>query len=65
MGGEASNLVTKTLGGNDGDLRGKTLVGLEVEGETRIVLFDKVAGGTLDRLGANTTLYECKQIQKY
>lgn len=56
MGGEPSNLVTETLGGNNGDLGGKTLVGLEVEGEARVVLFDKVAGGTLDRLGADTTL---------
>ena len=53
MGGETSNLVAKTLGWDDGDFRGKALVGLEVEGETGVVLFDKVARGT-----ASLSLYE-------
>ena len=57
MGGETSNLVTKTLGGDDGNLGGDLLVGLEVQGKTRVVLLDEDLGGTLDSLGTNTTLY--------
>lgn len=56
MGGKTGNLVTETLGGDDGNLTGQTLVGLEVQGQARVVLFDKDTGGLLDRLGANTTL---------
>lgn len=56
MSGEASNLVTKALTTTDGDLREEALVGLKVEGEARIVLFNEEARGLLDRLGADTTL---------
>ena len=57
MSGETGDLITKTLGWDDGDFRGKAFVGLEVEGETRVVLFDKVARSTLDCLCTNTTLH--------
>jgi hypothetical protein len=41
MGCEASYLVAKTLGGDDGNLSSYALVGLEVEGEARVVFFNK------------------------
>ena len=63
VGGKACNLVAKTLGGDDGDLGGETLVGLEVEGETGVVLFDKVAGGTLHCLCADTTLRKHEYLE--
>ena len=37
---EASDLVAKTLGGDDGDILGDALVGREVEGEAGVVLLD-------------------------
>jgi hypothetical protein len=39
--GETSNLVAKTLGGNDGNLVADLLVGLEIESKTGVVLLDK------------------------
>lgn len=57
MGGETGNLVAKTLGADDSDLIADALVGLEVEGEARVVLFNQDAGGFLDGLGSDATLY--------
>jgi hypothetical protein len=37
VGSEAGNLVAQTLGRDDGDLIADFLVGLEVEGEARVV----------------------------
>ena len=45
-----SYLVAQTLGGNDGDLIAKTLVGLEVQGELRVVTLNDDLGGLLDGL---------------
>lgn len=56
VGGEAGNLVAKALRGDDGDLTGDALVGLEVEGEAGIVLLNEHAGCPLDSLGANAAL---------
>jgi hypothetical protein len=57
MGGEAGNLVAQTLATADGDFSEQTLVRLEVESETRVVLFNEEAGSLLDRLSADTTLW--------
>lgn len=54
MGGETSNLVTHTLGGGDGNLINKTLVGVEVESKTGVVLLDDSTCGLLDGLGADS-----------
>ena len=56
MGGEPSNLVTHTLGGGDGDLIDDTLVGVEIESETGVVLLDDGTCGFLDGLGADSLL---------
>jgi hypothetical protein len=56
VGGETSNLVTETLGLNDGDLVKDLLVDLEVESKTRIVLFNDYTRSLLDSLGSNATL---------
>jgi hypothetical protein len=57
VGGETGDLVAETLGGDDGNLGGDLLVGLEVQGETRVVLLDQDLGGSLDSLGTNATLF--------
>ena len=54
--GEASNLVAKTLGRDDGNLLSDLLVQLEVHGEARIVLLDEHPSGLLDSLGPDTSL---------
>jgi hypothetical protein len=56
VGGEPSNLVTHTLGGGDGDLIDDTLVGVEIESETGVVLLDDGTCGFLDGLGADSLL---------
>lgn len=55
VGGETSDLVAKTLRGDDGDLIADLLVGVEVESKTRVVLLDHNARSTLDGLGANAS----------
>ena len=45
-----SYLVAETLGGNDGDLIAKALVGLEVERQLGVVTLDDDLGGPLDCL---------------
>ena len=57
VGGETGNLVTEALAGDDGNLGGQTLVGLEIEGEARVVLLDKDTTGLLDGLCADATLH--------
>lgn len=44
------NLVAETLGGNDGDLIAKALVGLEVESQLGVVTLDDDLGRLLDGL---------------
>ena len=53
---KAGNLVAERLGGDDSDLVNHSLVGVEVQRKTRVVLLDDDPGGLLDRLGANATL---------
>ena len=50
------DLVPQFLGGDDGDLLTYPLVGVEVEGETGVVLLDDDPSGLLDGLGPDTTL---------
>ena len=45
-----SNLVAKTLGGDDSDFIANAFVGLEVEGELGVVSLDDDLGGLLDSL---------------
>ena len=54
--GLVTDLVTKTLRSNYGDLIADTLVGLEIEGEFGVVPFDNDLGRFLDCLRANATL---------
>jgi hypothetical protein len=54
VGDEASNLVSHALGGNDGNLAGNSLVGVEVEGQTRVVLLDDDPRGLLNGLCSDT-----------
>ena len=42
--GETGDLVAKALGWDDGDILGDALVGVEVEGQARVVLLDDDAG---------------------
>ena len=61
VGGEASNLVTQTLGGDLSDLADDLLVGGEVDGELSVVLLDDHASGLLDGLSSDATLFIFKQ----
>lgn len=45
-----SHLVAKTLRGDDSDFIANALVGLEVEGELRVVSLNDDLGGLLDSL---------------
>ena len=54
MGGESGNLVTHALGGGDGDFIDDTLVGVEVESKTGVVLLDDGTCGFLDGFGADS-----------
>jgi hypothetical protein len=56
VGREACDLVAETLGGDNGDFIGNLFVGLKVECEAGVVLFNEDARGFLDGLGANTAL---------
>lgn len=44
VGDEASDLVSHALGRNDGNLGSHSLVGVEIEGQARIVLLDDDPG---------------------
>ena len=55
VGSVTSDLVAKTLGGNDGDLITDTLVGLEVEGQLGVVTLDDDLSRALDCLGTDAT----------
>lgn len=54
MGDEACNLVSHSLGRNDGDLTGDLLVGVEVIGQLRVVLLDDDSGRLLDGLSSDS-----------
>lgn len=57
-----TDLIAKTLGGNDCDLITDTLVGLEVEGKFGVVALDDDLGGFLDRLGGCQSCPKTDQI---
>mmetsp|Transcript_58980 Transcript_58980/g.95345 ORF Transcript_58980/g.95345 Transcript_58980/m.95345 type:complete len:226 (-) Transcript_58980:838-1515(-) len=57
MRGEASNLVAKALGRDDGNILSDLLVGLEIMSQTGVVLLDENTCCLLDGLGANATLH--------
>ena len=50
-----SDLVSESLGRNDGDLLGDALVDVEVGGQAGVVFLDDVASSLLDSVGADTT----------
>lgn len=50
-----THLVAQTLASDDGDFIADALVGLEVEGETRVVALDDDFGGAFDGLGTDAT----------
>lgn len=52
VGGESSNLVSKTLGRNDGNLIADLLVGVEIESKTGVVLLDNNSRSSLDGFGS-------------
>jgi hypothetical protein len=52
-------LVAKTLGSNDCDFIAETLVGLEIESETRVISFDNDLGRLFDGLCSNATHVCC------
>ena len=47
-------LVAERLGGDDGNLLNDPLVGVEVEGELRVVLLNDDTSSLLDGLGSDT-----------
>ena len=47
-------LVAERLGGDDGNLLDDPLVGVEVEGELRVILLDDDSSSLLDGLGSDT-----------
>ncbi len=62
MGGEPSNLVPEALGGDDSNLIANLLVGLEIQSQTGVVLFNNEPGGLFDCLGSDATLKEKKAL---
>tara|TARA_B110000046_G_C12866439_1_gene344099 strand:- start:316 stop:651 length:336 start_codon:yes stop_codon:yes gene_type:complete len=53
--GETGDLVAKALGWDDGDILGDALVGVEVEGQARVVLLDDDAGRLRIEEGGDAT----------
>lgn len=51
------NLVAQGLGRDDGHLLADALVGVEVHGQSSVVLLDDDLGGLLDSLRTNATLH--------
>lgn len=56
VGGVTSNLVSESLRLDLGDLRGQSLVGLEVQSQLWVKSFDQNLRGSLDSLSSNATL---------
>ncbi len=50
------DLVSELLARNNSDLLADSLVGVEVQSETSVVLFDEGLGRLLDSLGSNASL---------
>lgn len=53
MSGESGDLVSQSLGGDNGDLFEDLLVRMEVEGHARVVALDDLTGRFLHGFGAN------------
>lgn len=56
VGGVTGNLVSQLLGLDDSDLRGQSLVGLEVEGQLGVESLNEHLGGSLHGLSSDTAL---------
>lgn len=56
MGGVTSDLVSESLRLDLSDLRGQSLVGLEVEGQLWVESLDQHLGSSLDSFSSNATL---------
>lgn len=56
VGGVTSDLVSESLGLDLSDLRGESLVGLEVQSKLWVVLLNEDLGGSLNGLSSNSTL---------
>jgi hypothetical protein len=54
VGDETRNLVSHSLGRKDGNITDNSLVGVEVQGQARVVLLDDRSGGLLDGLISDT-----------
>jgi hypothetical protein len=63
VGNISSNLVSKTLGGDDGNITADLLVDVEVKGQLGVVLLDNDASSLLDGLGSNAALLFQKKAQ--
>jgi len=50
-----SNLVSHSLGLDDGDIINDSLVDVEILGQFSVVLLDDSSGGSLDGLGSDST----------
>jgi hypothetical protein len=57
VGGETGDLVSQSLRGDDGNFARQFLVGLEIDGHTRVVFLDDEARSLLDCLGSDATLH--------
>ena len=53
---ETGDLISHSLGGEDGDIAQNLLVEVEVSGELAVVLFDQNLGGSLDGLSSDSAL---------
>ena len=58
MSDESGNLIPQRLGGDESHFLDDALVGVEVQGELRVVLLNDDPGGLLDGLGADATHLE-------
>ena len=56
MSSETSNLVSQSLGSNDGNFITDFLVGLEIQSQTWVIFFNNNSGSSLDSLGSYSTL---------
>lgn len=56
MGNETGNLISQTFARDDGDFLADAFVGVKVERQTWVVLFDNHPRRLLDGLGTHTTL---------
>ena len=61
---KSGNFISHSLGGNDGNLANKSLVDMEVEGQSRVVLLDDDSGRFLDSLGSDTLNKQRKWIER-